>query len=98
MDLDAEVLSPNRAPSVSNTDGRLNNRQRPQPPPQLRLLLLGGPGTGKTWTVNKLIEIIEAFGLKAVCMAYTGKAASLVSGGNHICYMLLLAYTSPCLI
>jgi hypothetical protein len=85
MDLDAEVLSPNRAPSVTNTASRLNNRQRPQPPPQLRLLLLGGPGTGKTWTVNKLIEIIEAFGLKAVCMAYTGKAASLMSGGNHIC-------------
>ena len=39
------------------------------------LILTGGPGTGKTTTVNAIIQMFKKHGMKVLCAAPTGKAA-----------------------
>ncbi len=43
------------------------------------LILTGGPGTGKTTTVNGILQLFEAKGLKVVLTAPTGRAAQRMS-------------------
>ncbi len=43
------------------------------------LILTGGPGTGKTTTLNAIIELYEKFGLKVLLAAPTGRAAQRMS-------------------
>ena len=43
------------------------------------LILTGGPGTGKTTTLNAIISLYEQQGLKAVIAAPTGRAAKRIS-------------------
>ena len=43
------------------------------------LILTGGPGTGKTTTVNGIIKMLEKHGMKVICAAPTGKAAKRMS-------------------
>jgi len=42
------------------------------------LLIHGGPGVGKTWTVNKARELFEAAGMETVSTAFTGSAATMI--------------------
>lgn len=39
------------------------------------LILDGGPGTGKTFTTNRILDMFESNGLNIMCAAPTGKAA-----------------------
>lgn len=43
------------------------------------MVLTGGPGTGKTTTINAIISIYEAMGLKVALAAPTGRAAKRMS-------------------
>lgn len=43
------------------------------------MVLTGGPGTGKTTTVNVMIEILESMGLRVELAAPTGRAAKRMS-------------------
>lgn len=43
------------------------------------LILTGGPGTGKTTTINGIIELFESQGLKTALCAPTGRAAKRMS-------------------
>ena len=43
------------------------------------LILTGGPGTGKTTTLNAIIKLYENFGLKVLLAAPTGRAAQRMS-------------------
>ncbi len=43
------------------------------------LILTGGPGTGKTTTINGIIELFESHGLKTALCAPTGRAAKRMS-------------------
>ncbi len=43
------------------------------------LILTGGPGTGKTTTLNGIIQLLEADGLNVVLAAPTGRAAKRMS-------------------
>ncbi len=43
------------------------------------LILTGGPGTGKTTTINGIIELFETQGLKTALCAPTGRAAKRMS-------------------
>ncbi|MBQ4313390.1 MAG: ATP-dependent RecD-like DNA helicase [Clostridia bacterium] len=43
------------------------------------LVLTGGPGTGKTTTLNAIIEILEAVGEKVAIAAPTGRAAKRIT-------------------
>ncbi len=43
------------------------------------LILTGGPGTGKTTTLNAIISLYEQQGMKAVIAAPTGRAAKRIS-------------------
>ncbi len=43
------------------------------------LILTGGPGTGKTTTLNAIINLYERFGLKVLLAAPTGRAAQRMS-------------------
>lgn len=43
------------------------------------LILTGGPGTGKTTTLNAVIRVFESAGLKALLAAPTGRAAKRMS-------------------
>ena len=43
------------------------------------LILTGGPGTGKTTTVNAMIQMLKKNGMKVLCAAPTGKAAKRMS-------------------
>ena len=39
------------------------------------MILTGGPGTGKTTTINTMISVFERMGLKIELAAPTGRAA-----------------------
>lgn len=43
------------------------------------LILTGGPGTGKTTTLNAIIKILERKGEKVLLAAPTGRAAKRMS-------------------
>ena len=47
-------------------------------PKQLLHLLLGGPGTGKTWITQIFTEVLDYFELKVKKYAFTGIAATLM--------------------
>jgi PIF1-like helicase len=44
----------------------------------------GGPGVGKTWTVNEFKNMLCRKNEKILCTAFTGVAASLLTGGETI--------------
>ena len=39
------------------------------------MILTGGPGTGKTFTVRTIVTLWKAMGKKIACAAPTGRAA-----------------------
>ena len=51
---------------------------------QLLLFIHGGPGVGKTWTINEFKSKLSHANEKFLCTAYTGAAASLLAGGETI--------------
>ncbi len=57
---------------------------------QLTLLILGGPGTGKTFLVNRLAERLQLINYQMQAAAYMGAAASLVLGGVTLHKLLAL--------
>lgn len=48
------------------------------------LVLTGGPGTGKTTTINAIIRFFESEGAELRLAAPTGRAAKRMTGGNRI--------------
>jgi len=52
--------------------------------PQLLLMIHGGPGVGKTWTIQEIMKLVEAHGFKSACTAFTGVAASLIPQAETI--------------
>lgn len=48
------------------------------------MILTGGPGTGKTTTVNAIIQVFKKHGMKIHCAAPTGKAAKRMSEVTHV--------------
>ena len=66
------------------------------------LILTGGPGTGKTTTLNAIIQILERKGEKVLLAAPTGRAAKRMSELTgkeaktiHRLLQVCLLYTSP---
>lgn len=61
-----------------------------EPPPFETSLLLGGPGTGKTFISNCVLELIDFFQPSStLCAAYTHRAARLINGQTlHACLAL----------
>jgi PIF1-like helicase len=51
---------------------------------QFLIFIHGGPGVGKTWTINQFKNKMENLNKKHISTAYTGVAASLLSGGETI--------------
>jgi len=60
-------------------------------PPPLLLLIHGGPGVGKTWTILKATEVLSKNGLRSASAAFTGSAATLMPGAETIHALLGLA-------
>ena len=48
------------------------------------ILLHGGPGNGKSFTIKNIIQIAESFGLNSIIMAFSGTAASQFKNGKTI--------------
>lgn len=48
------------------------------------MVLTGGPGTGKTTTVNGIIAAFEVFGLEVLCAAPTGRASKRMSEATNM--------------
>ena len=53
-------------------------------PPQLKVLVLGGPGVGKSFVIERFTEMLENAGLKSIVTAYTGVAVSLHKNAETI--------------
>jgi len=53
-------------------------------PEQLFLLIHGGPGVGKTWTLHRMQEILREFDLGVLFCAFAGSAASLLPNAETI--------------
>lgn len=51
---------------------------------QFLIFIHGGPGVGKTWTMNEFKKTLMKNNKKFICTAYTGVAASLLTGGETI--------------
>lgn len=52
---------------------------------QLLLFVLGGPGVGKTWSVNTLIQLLDSIRAKGVlASAFMGSAASNIPGSGTV--------------
>ena len=51
---------------------------------QFLLFIHGGPGVGKTWTVNEFKNMLTTNNEKFLCTAFTGVAASLLNGGETL--------------
>jgi len=60
----------------------------------LELLIHGGPGTGKSFLIKKIVETAEAYNLRVVCMALTGIAAGLLPDGDTCHHTLCLSIGS----
>lgn len=57
----------------------------------LELLIHGGPGTGKSFLIKKIVETAETYNLRVVCMALTGIAAGLLPDGDTCHHTLCLS-------
>lgn len=57
-------------------------------PEPLRLLVHGGPGTGKSHLTQSIKTLSKRMGVGVTCMAYTGVAAGLMPEGNT-CHSML---------
>lgn len=57
---------------------KIENRKKTQSNILALFLIHGGPGTGKSFLANKLKERYSSAGLKMVCGAPTGVAASCI--------------------
>ena len=55
------------------------------------LILTGGPGTGKTTTVNGIIKMLKKHGLSVLCAAPTGRAAKRISF-CLLCFLLFCSF------
>ena len=53
-------------------------------PNQLFTLVHAGPGTGKTWTLKKMVQILEEFNLEFLVTAFTGISCSIIEGADTI--------------
>lgn len=51
---------------------------------QYLIFIHGGPGVGKTWTINEMKKKMDSIHLKHISTAFTGVAASLLTGGETI--------------
>ena len=51
----------------------------------MRVLLHGGPGTGKTTTLNALTAALKVQGVDVVQGSFTGVAATAIAGGRTLC-------------
>ncbi|KZR98801.1 Uncharacterized protein APZ42_005616 [Daphnia magna] len=56
----------------------------------LRLLVHGGPGTGKSFLTKRIQERAEEMGLQVACMALTGIAAGIMPQGTTCHYRLAI--------
>ena len=59
-------------------------KQTTKEPDQLLLLISGGPGVGKTFTINAIRSLLEAKGIRTLSTAYTGAAASIIPTAETI--------------
>jgi len=57
----------------------------------LELLIHGGPGTGKSFLIKKIVETAGTYNLRVVCMALTGIAAGLLPDGDTCHHTLCLS-------
>ena len=53
-------------------------------PLQLKVLVLGGPGVGKSFVIEQFTEMLEAAGLKSILTAYTRVAVALHKNAETI--------------
>ena len=53
-------------------------------PLQLKVLVLGGPGVGKSFVIEQFTEMLDAAGLKSILTAYTGVAVALHKNAETI--------------
>ena len=59
-----------------------NLEGNPSTPRPFHLLVHGGPGTGKSFLANRMVQAAENLNLRVVSMAFTGIAAGLIPGGD----------------
>lgn len=71
----------------------LRTDQKGPAPPPYRLLLFGGPGSGKSWLTNAIADVFRAAHLGVACTAYQGSAASLLTGGMTLNNAFELPFT-----
>lgn len=60
-------------------------------PDPFRLLVHGGPGTGKSFLARRMVQAAESLNFKVVSMALTGIAAGLLPGGDTCHHTLALS-------
>ena len=59
--------------------------QLPGPPPRLEIILLGGPGTGKTYILQKAVELYETFFPQSTQqLAFMNSASRLLRNGKTL--------------
>ena len=59
-------------------------------------IITGGPGTGKTTTINAIIQLFESDGLEVSLAAPTGRAAKRMTEATGHEAKTCLLYTSRC--
>lgn len=63
--------------------GHRHDLRAPVPTP-IKILILGGPGVGKTFFINKAIQIASSFQFRLVTSAFMGSAAALLDEGRTV--------------
>ena len=58
--------------------------EKQEEPVQMLSLIHAGPGCGKTWVVQKFVELLQEYNLEYIVTSYTGIACSIVQGADTI--------------